>query len=63
MFDVIPNWVLTSFSSPFLKPTTDLKIEILDVEGNPLFLEPGRQIRIPYRVSDVLVAIQDINNK
>jgi hypothetical protein len=27
--------------SPFLKETTEVKIEILDVEGNPIYFEPG----------------------
>ena len=27
--------------SPFLKETTDVKIEVLDVEGNPVYFEPG----------------------
>ena len=34
-----------------------------NINDATLYIEPGRQIRIPYRVSDVLVAIQDINNK
>jgi hypothetical protein len=27
--------------SPLLKETTEVKIEILDVEGNPIYFEPG----------------------
>jgi len=27
--------------SEFLKETTEIKIEILDVEGNPIYFEPG----------------------
>ena len=27
--------------SPYLKETTEVKIEILDVEGNPVYFEPG----------------------
>jgi hypothetical protein len=30
--------------SPFLKGDTEIKIEILDVEGNPLFVQPGEGI-------------------
>ena len=28
--------------SEFLKETTEVKIEILDVEGNPIYYEPGK---------------------
>ena len=30
--------------SPFLKGDTEIKIEVLDVEGNPLFVQPGEGI-------------------
>ena len=43
--------------SPFLKETTDIKIEILDVEGNPLFFEPGNGIPEYYEGNSKLVAV------
>lgn len=30
--------------SVYLKPSTEIKIEILDVEGNPIYVEPGQGI-------------------
>ena len=34
--------------SVHLKETTELKLEVLDVEGNPVYIEPGKGIPIDY---------------
>jgi hypothetical protein len=34
--------------SPHLKETTELKIEVLDVEGNPVYVEPGSGFPVVY---------------
>lgn len=43
--------------SEFLKPTTEIKIEVLDVEGNPLYVEPGEGIPEYYEGLSKLVSM------
>jgi len=43
--------------SEFLKETTEIKIEILDVEGNPIFFEPGDGIPEYYEGNSKLISI------
>ena len=43
--------------SPFLKETTEVKIEILDVEGNPIYFEPGDGIPEYYEGISKLVSV------
>ena len=40
-----------------LKPTTEIKIEILDVEGNPVYFEPGEGIPEYYEGNSKLVSV------
>ena len=41
--------------SPFLKETTEIKIQILDVEGNPIYWEPGNGIPEYYEGTSCLL--------
>ena len=41
----------------YLKETTEVKIEILDVEGNPIYFEPGNGIPEYYEGTSKLVAV------
>ena len=43
--------------SPYLMETTEIKIEILDVEGNPIYFEPGHGIPQYYEGTSKIVAI------
>lgn len=43
--------------SPYLKETTELKIEVLDTEGNPMYFEPGNGIPEYYEGNSILVAV------
>ena len=43
--------------SQFLKETTEVKIEILDVEGNPIYFEPGSGTPEYYEGLSTLVAV------
>jgi len=43
--------------SEFLKETTEVKIEILDVEGNPVYFEPGKGIPDYYEGVSSLVSV------
>jgi hypothetical protein len=43
--------------SEFLKETTEVKIEILDVEGNPVYFEPGKGIPDYYEGLSTLVSV------
>lgn len=43
--------------SEFLKETTEIKIEILDVEGNPIYFEPGDGIPEYYEGVSKLVSV------
>lgn len=43
--------------SEFLKETTEVKIEILDVEGNPIYFEPGKGIPDYYEGVSSLVSV------
>ena len=43
--------------TPFLKPSTELKIEVLDVEGNPLFVEIGRGVPEYYEGLSKLISV------
>jgi len=43
--------------SPYLKETTEVKIEILDVEGNPVYYEPGNGIPEYYEGTSKLVSV------
>jgi hypothetical protein len=44
--------------SPHLKETTELKLEVLDVEGNPVYIEPGRGFPVEYyEGTSILVSI------
>jgi len=43
--------------SEFLKETTEVKIELLDVEGNPIYFEPGDGIPEYYEGTSKLVSI------
>jgi hypothetical protein len=43
--------------SPFLRETTEVKIEILDVEGNPIYFEPGDGVPEYYEGTSKLVAV------
>ena len=43
--------------SEFLKETTEVKIEILDVEGNPIFFEPGDGIPEYYEGNSKLISV------
>ena len=43
--------------SPFLKETTEIKIEILDVDGNPVYYEPGDGIPEYYEGLSKVVAV------
>jgi len=43
--------------SDYLKETTEIKIEILDVEGNPIYFEPGDGIPEYYEGNSKLVSV------
>ena len=43
--------------SEFLKETTEVKIEILDVEGNPIYFEPGKGTPDYYEGNSTLVSV------
>jgi hypothetical protein len=43
--------------SEFLKETTEIKVEILDVEGNPIYFEPGEGIPSYYEGVSKLVSV------
>jgi len=43
--------------SEFLKETTEVKIEVLDVEGNPVYFEPGDGIPEYYEGTSKLVSV------
>ena len=43
--------------SPFLKETTEVKIEILDVEGNPVYFEPGSGTPEYYEGLSTLISV------
>ncbi len=43
--------------STFLKPSTEIKIEILDTEGNPLFVQPGEGIPEYYEGLSKLISV------
>ena len=43
--------------SEFLKETTEVKIELLDVEGNPIYFEPGNGIPEYYEGTSKLVSV------
>ena len=43
--------------SEFLKETTEIKIEILDVEGNPIYFEPGDGIPEYYEGVSKLISV------
>jgi hypothetical protein len=43
--------------TPHLKETTELKIEVLDVDGNPMYYEPGSGIPEYYEGTSILVAV------
>jgi hypothetical protein len=43
--------------SPFLKETTEIKIQILDVEGNPIYWEPGNGIPEYYEGTSKIVSV------
>jgi hypothetical protein len=43
--------------SEFLKETTEVKIEILDVDGNPVYFEPGKGIPDYYEGVSSLVSV------
>jgi hypothetical protein len=43
--------------SEFLKETTEVKIEILDVEGNPIYFEPGKGAPDYYEGNSTLVSV------
>jgi len=43
--------------SEFLKPTTEVKLELLDVEGNPIFFIPGEGIPEYYEGVSKLVSV------
>ena len=43
--------------SPHLKPTTDIRVEILDVEGNPVYFEPGDGIPEYYEGTSILCSV------
>lgn len=43
--------------TPYLKPTTEVKIEVLDVNGNPLYVEPGDGVPEYYEGLSKLISI------
>ena len=43
--------------SEYLKETTEIKIEILDVEGNPVYFEPGDGIPEYYEGTSKLISV------
>lgn len=43
--------------STFLKPSTEIKIEVLDTEGNPLYVEPGEGIPEYYEGLSKLISV------
>jgi len=43
--------------SQYLKETTEIKIEVLDVEGNPVYFEPGEGIPEYYEGNSKLVSV------
>lgn len=43
--------------STFLKPSTEIKIEVLDTEGNPLFVQPGEGIPEYYEGLSKLISV------
>ena len=43
--------------SPYLKESTEIKMEILDVEGNPIYFEPGNGIPEYYEGISKLIAV------
>jgi hypothetical protein len=43
--------------STFLKPSTEIKIEILDTEGNPIYVEPGEGIPEYYEGLSKLISV------
>jgi hypothetical protein len=48
--------------SEYLKETTEIKIEILDVEGNPIFYEPAKGIPEYYEGISSLIAVYIYND-
>ena len=48
--------------SEYLKETTEIKIEILDVEGNPVFYEPAKGIPEYYEGISSLIAVYVYND-
>lgn len=48
--------------TPHLKETTELKIEVLDVEGNTVYFEPGSGIPEYYEGTSIVVAIHIYND-
>ena len=43
--------------SQYLKESTEIKIELLDVEGNPIYFEPGNGIPEYYEGISKLIAV------
>jgi hypothetical protein len=43
--------------TPYLRKSTDIKIEVLDVDGNPLFVEPGEGIPEYYEGLSKLISV------
>jgi hypothetical protein len=48
--------------SQYLKETTEIKIEILDVDGNPIYYEPGKGIPEYYEGISSLIAVYVYND-
>ena len=48
--------------SEYLKETTEVKIELLDVEGNPIYFEPGNGIPEYYEGISKLIAVYIYND-
>ena len=48
--------------SPFLKETTEIKIQILDVNGDPIYWEPGNGIPEYYEGTSKVIAIYVYND-
>jgi hypothetical protein len=48
--------------TPHLKETTEIKMEVLDVEGNTIYFEPGNGIPEYYEGTSILVSIHIYND-
>jgi hypothetical protein len=48
--------------SQYLKETTEIKIEILDVEGNPIYYEPAKGVPEYYEGVSSLIAVYIYND-